>query len=84
MSPLFCSLDGKITSHILHYHFKRTVPEQLGERGGGGGAQASAQLPGILGEEVDAATQDTTQIQLGLDAGQHTVVRVHCRRGQGL
>lgn len=79
----FVALIGKITSHILHYHFKRTVPEQLGERGGGG-AQASAQLPGILGEEVDAATQDTTQIQLGLDAGQHTVVRVHRRRGQGL
>lgn len=82
MSPLFCSLDGKITSHILHYHFKHTVPQQLGERGGG--AQVSTQLPGILGEEVDAATQDATQIQLGLDAGQHTVVRVHRRRGQGL
>lgn len=51
MSPQFFNLDRKITSHILHYHFKRTVPEQLGERGGS--AQVSSQLLGILGEEVD-------------------------------
>lgn len=78
----FLALMEKITSHILQYEFKRTVPEQLGERGSG--AQFSPQLLGILGEEVDTATQDATQIQLGLDAGQHTVVCVHRRRGQGL